>query len=269
MVSQPMTEPAAPVDEQRASPIKRFGPLALLLAGFVAIYATGAHEYLSLNAIAEHRDSLMEFVQTNLVLSVGLYSLAYIITVAFSLPGAALLTILGGFLFGPFVGTLVTVIAATIGATAVFLIARSAIGDVLVRKAGPKIKQLAEGFKSDAFSYLLFLRLVPLFPFFVVNIAPALFNVGLGTYVVATLVGIVPGTFAFSFVGSGLDSIIMAQKEANLQCIAEKGAENCPFELDAGSLITTEIFAAFVILGIVSLIPVVLKKLKARKAARS
>jgi uncharacterized membrane protein YdjX (TVP38/TMEM64 family) len=266
MVSHPMTEPAKPVDQQPAGPLKRYGPLAALAAGFIAIYATGAHEYLSLNAIAENRDALMAFVENNLVLSIGIYAVAYIITVAFSLPGAALLTILGGFFFGPVAGTLVTVIAATIGATAVFLIARSAIGDALVRKAGAKIRQLADGFKSDAFSYLLFLRLVPLFPFFVVNIAPALFNVGLGTYVVATLIGIIPGTMAFSFVGSGLDSIIMAQKQANLECIAEKGAENCPFKLDAGSLITTEIFVAFVLLGIVSLIPVVLKKFKARKS---
>ena len=87
------------------------------------------------------------------------------------------------------------------------------------------------------------------------------------TYVIATFVGIIPGSFAFSFVGSGLDSIIMAQKAANQQCIAEKGAEACPFELDAGALITTELLAAFVLLGIVSLIPVVLKRLKARKNA--
>ena len=194
-----MSEPAAPAQEQATSPIKRFGPVAFLAVGIIAIYASGLHEYLSLGVVADNRDSLIEFVQQNFLLAVAGYVLAYIVVVAFSLPGAALLSILGGFLFGPITGAIVTVIAATIGATAVFLIAKTAIGDVLVRKAGPKIRQLADGFKEDAFSYLLFLRLVPLFPFFVVNIAPALFNVGLATYVIATFVGIIPGQSCIQF----------------------------------------------------------------------
>ncbi|MGI9465156.1 MAG: TVP38/TMEM64 family protein [Aestuariivirgaceae bacterium] len=262
-----MTEPSADTTEKKSSPLRRWGPLALLLAGIVAAYASGAHNYLSLGAIAENRDSLQQYVEQNAILAIGGYILIYVLTVAFSLPGAALLTILGGFLFGPIVGGISTVTAATIGATAIFMIAKTSIGDALVRKAGPWVKALADGFKEDAFNYLLFLRLVPLFPFWLVNIAPALFNVRLSTFAIGTFLGIIPGTFAFSIVGSGLDSIIDAQKTVNQDCIATKGAEQCPFTLDAGALITPKLIAGFVALGIVALIPVILKRLKARKKA--
>lgn len=261
-----MTEPAAQATETTAGALKRFGPLVALLLAIAAVYVSGAHNYLTLSAIAEHRDHLKQFVGQNQVLAIGGYMLVYIAVVAFSLPGGALLTILGGFLFGTFIGSTATVVAATIGATAVFMIAKTALGDVLVRKAGPWIKKLADGFNDDAFSYLMFLRLVPAFPFFVVNIAPALFNVRLSTYVITTFFGIIPGTIAFTVVGSGLDSIIDAQRSANLACIAEKGAEQCPFTLDPGALLTPQILAAFVALGVVALIPVVIKKFKSRNA---
>ena len=265
----PISEPGAQADTQTSSPLKRWGPLAVLIAGLIAIYASGAHKYLSLGVVAENRDDLQQFVGQNYILAIGGYMLVYILTVAFSLPGAALLTVLGGFLLGPFVGGLTTVTAATIGATAIFLIAKTSIGDALVRRAGPWVKSLADGFRDDAFNYLLFLRLVPLFPFWLVNIAPALFNVRLSTFAVATFIGIIPGTFAFSIVGSGLDSIIAAQKAANEECIAKHGAEACPFTLDAGALVTPKLIAGFVALGIVALIPVILKRLKARKNAAS
>ena len=264
--TETQTEPAAHAANPTASPLKRFGPLVALLLAIAAVYISGAHRYLTLSAVAEHRDSLQQYVDQNPVLAIGSYMLVYISAVAFSLPGGALLTILGGFLFGAIIGSTATVVAATIGATAVFLIARTALGDVLVRKAGPWIKKLADGFNDDAFSYLMFLRLVPAFPFFVVNIAPALFNVRLSTYVVTTFFGIIPGTIAFTIVGSGLDSIIDAQRSANQACIAEKGADQCPFTLDAGALITPQILTAFAALGLVALIPVVIKKLKSRNA---
>ncbi len=251
------------------SMLRRWGPVAVLAAAIAAVYLSGLHNYLSLSAVAENRDALQGFVADNAVLAIGAYVLIYIVVVAFSLPGAALLTILGGFLFGWFGGGAATVIAATIGATAIFLIAQTSLGDSLTRRAGPWVKSFADGFAEDAFNYMLFLRLVPVFPFWLVNIAPALFNVRLSTYVWSTLLGIIPGTFAFSIVGSGLDSIIDAQQASHQQCIAEKGAENCTFALDAGALITPTMIAGFAALGIVALIPVVLKRLKARKAKSS
>ena len=250
-----------------AANLKRWAPLVILLGGIAAVYASGLHKYLSLETVANHRDTLMNFVADNTVLAVGAYMLVYVATVAFSLPGAALLTILGGFLFGWLLGGVYTVLAATIGAVAIFLVVKTALGDALTKRAGPWMEKLSGGFQKDAFNYLLFLRLVPAFPFFVVNIAPAVAGVGLGTYALATLIGIIPGTFAFSVLGSGLDSIITEQKNAHLSCIAENGAANCEFALDVKSLITTELIAAFVALGVVALIPVVVKKLRARKKA--
>ena len=248
---------------------KRWVPLAVLLVGIATVYASGLHKYLSLTAIADNRDALMEFVAENSVLAAGSYVLVYIGTVAFSLPGAALLTILGGFLFGWFFGGIFTVIAATLGAVAIFLVAKTALGDALARRAGPWMDKLSGGFREDAFNYMLFLRLVPVFPFWLVNIAPAIAGVGLGTYALTTLIGIIPGTFAFSALGSGLDSIITEQKSVFQTCVAEKGAANCEFALDVGALVTPQLLAAFAALGVVALIPVAMKKLRRRNKATS
>lgn len=249
--------------------VKRWAPLIILLCGIAAVYASGLHNYLSLDAIAGNRDTLMEFVAGNPVLAAVSYVLIYMAAVAFSLPGAALLTILGGFLFGWLPGGILTVIAATTGATAVFLIARTALGDALARRAGPWMERLSGGFREDAFHYMLFLRLVPVFPFWLVNIAPAVAGVGLGTYTLTTLIGIIPGTFAFSALGSGLDSIIIQQQSVYQSCVAEKGAASCELALDAGALVTPQLLAGFAALGVVALIPVVMKKLRARKKAAS
>jgi uncharacterized membrane protein YdjX (TVP38/TMEM64 family) len=135
---------------------------------------------------------------------------------------------------------------------------------VLAKKAGPFLAKISAGFADDAFNYLLFLRLVPAFPFWLVNIAPALANVKLRTYVIATFLGIIPGTFAFAFVGAGLDSIITAQQTAHAQCLTQKSVAECPFDLSISSLITPQLLLAFAALGVVALIPVVLKKWKAR-----
>jgi len=246
---------------------KRWAPLLILLGGIAAVYASGLHEYLSLTAIADNRDALMAFVAGNAVVAAAIYVLIYIVAVAFSLPGAALLTILGGFLFGWLPGGIFTVIAATIGAVAVFLAAKTSLGDALASRAGPWMEKLSGGFRQDAFHYMLFLRLVPVFPFWLVNIAPALAGVGLGTYALTTLIGIIPGTFAFSILGSGLDSIIIEQKAVYQSCIAQNGADNCEFALDAGALVTPQLLAAFAALGVVAVIPVIIKKLRRRKTA--
>ena len=181
-----------------------------------------------------------------------------------------MLTITGGFLFGWFVGGLATVFGATVGATLIFLIAKTSLGETLSAKAGPWMQKLSEGFQSDAMNYLLFLRLVPAFPFWLVNLAPALLGVSLSTFVIATFVGIIPGTFAFAFVGAGLDSVIAEQRKVYDECLAGQaanGGEACSFSLDPGSLLTPELLAAFAALGVVAIIPVILKKVRARRAA--
>ncbi len=256
----------------KSGAFKRFLPLLVLVAVGAVIYLNGWHKYLSLEQIAVNRDVLQGFVSSNVVLALLAYAAIYVGVVALSLPGGALLTITGGFLFGWLLGGLTTVVAATVGASLLFLIARTSLGEALADKAGPWLEKLSAGFREDALSYLLFLRLVPAFPFWLVNLAPAFLGVPLATYVIGTFVGIIPGTFAFAFVGAGLDSIIEAQQAAYQECLAKHSgaAENpCSFSLDPGSLLTPEILAAFAALGVVALIPVVVKKVRGRAGSQA
>lgn len=246
--------------------LKRTLPLVVLLAAMVVVWMTGLHRYLSLQALVENRAGLEAFIADNIVLALAAYVLIYVTTVALSLPGASFLTIAGGLLFGWLIGGTVTVLAATAGATLIFLIARTSLGSFLRSKAGPFLDRLAKGFEEDAFNYLLFLRLVPAFPFWLVNLAPAFLGVPLGTFIVATLVGIIPGTFAFSVVGSGLGSVVDAQETAYRDCLeGDPTGESCSVSLDPGSLVTPGLLAAFAALGVVALIPVVVKKLRGRR----
>jgi len=262
-----MTTEKQLTDNKNKPGFMRFLPLIVLVIAVAAAYMAGLHKYISLNAVAQHREFLTASVSENLLLALGVYCLVYALSTALSLPGGALLTIIGGFLFGWLLGGLATVVSATIGATLVFLIAKSSLGDFLIQKAGPFVKKLADGFNTDAFNYLMFLRLVPVFPFWLINIAPALFNVRLRTYLITTFIGIIPGTFAIAILGAGLGSVIDRQQAIYDACIAEKGAENCIFNIDAGALLTPQLLAAFVALGIVALIPVAIKYWKARTIA--
>ncbi|MBO6754932.1 MAG: TVP38/TMEM64 family protein [Roseibium sp.] len=238
---------------------KRWLPLAALVTVMAIGFSQGWHQYLTLSSLIQERQYLLDLVDGNFVLALTGFAAVYMTAVALSFPGASLLTITGGFLFGWIAGGLTTVVAATVGASAVFLVARSSIGDFLTRKAGPFLSRLADGFRTNGFHYLLFLRLTPIFPFWLVNIAPAVFHMPLRTYMLATFVGILPGTFAFSFIGSGLESVIAAQEAANPGCAA---AGNCA--VDVGALVTPELLAAFFALGIASLIPVVLRRVRGR-----
>lgn len=251
------------------SALKRFAPLIVLVGLIGLVFAMGWHRYLTLEHIAHNRASLKELISANPVLSIAAYMALYIAVVALSLPGGALLTLTGGFLFGWLWSGSATVVAATIGATIIFVIAKTALGETLADRAGPWLDRLRTGFQEDALSYLLFLRLVPAFPFWLVNLAPALLGVKLRTYVIGTFIGIIPGTFAFAIAGRGLDSVIEAQEAAYTACLERVGAgsgETCNFALDTSALVTTELLIAFGALGIVALIPVVLKKARRKPA---
>ncbi len=238
------------------------GPAAILLL-MVLAYMFDLHGYLSLSQLADHRASLRAFTAEHLVVALVVFAAIYAAAVALSIPGASLLTMAGGLLFGWLTGGFAAVIAATLGAVAIFLVARSAFGDVLSRRAGPALSRLKDGFTADAFNYLLFLRLVPLFPFWLVNIAPAFANVRLRTFAAATALGIIPGTFAFAFVGQGLDSVLDVQAEWQA-CMKGADAASCPDAPALSDLITPELLLAFAALGLVALIPVGLKKWNAR-----
>jgi uncharacterized membrane protein YdjX (TVP38/TMEM64 family) len=255
------------VDSKRARPLLRFVPVIVLALAIVAVFATGAHSSL-LDELIRRRDELQASVAAHQAQALALYFVLYVVLVSLMfVPGAVFLTVFGGFLFGWVLGGLVTIVAATLGAIIVFLIARTAVGDILVRKAGPRLGRIACGFREDAFAYLMFLRLFPGFPFWLVNLAPALFGVPLRTFALATAIGIIPGTFAFAFIGVGLDSVIAAQKAAKYACLAA-GRTDCSLKIDFWALVTPELLIAFAALAVVSLAPVVVRRLFGHRLRR-
>ena len=229
--------------------LRKYLPLGLIALGIVGFFALGWDRYLSFEALREHRHTLLGLVDERpLVTALG-FLVIYAVATALSLPGGTVLSIAGGFLFSTIAGTAVVVLAATLGATAIFLIAKSALGDPLRARAGPWLERMAEGFRDNALSYLLVLRLVPLFPFFVVNLVPAFLGVSLGTYVVGTFLGIIPGAFVFVSVGAGLGSVFDSGES-----------------FTAEGILTPQIVVALVGLSVLALVPVVYKRLRRRTA---
>ena len=228
--------------------LRRLLPLVVLLAAFVLARQFGLHEYFSIDALREHRSALNGFVAEMGMAAALAFIALYALTTLLILPVGAVLTIAGGFLFGVTFGTLYVVIGATLGAAALFLVARSAFGDHFRAKAGPFMQRMEAGFRENAFSYMLVLRLIPLFPFFVVNVVPAFLGVPLRTYVLGTFLGIIPGTLVFILAGAGLGSVFDRGGDFTLQ-----------------SILTPEIIAGLVGLSLLSLLPVAYKHLKARR----
>lgn len=257
---------SAPTSDK--SMIRRFAPLIVIVAVMATAFNFGLHEYLSIRSIALNLEQMRAFLAENYLTSIAIFIGVYILVAALSIPGGLILTIAGGLLFGWVIGTLATVIGATIGATLIFLVAKTSLGETLRAKAGPWLDEFQKGFDEDAFSYLMFLRLVPAFPFWLVNLAPAFLGVKLSTYVITTFFGIIPGSLAYSFLGQGFESVITAQRDSYQACLAEQGPEaastinGCKFELDASSLVTTEILIAFLLLSLVALTPVAIKRLR-------
>jgi uncharacterized membrane protein YdjX (TVP38/TMEM64 family) len=228
---------------------KRLIPLFVLAAGLVAFFALGLDQYLTFDALKENRAWLLDQVEQSPVFAALVYMAIYIAVVAFSLPGGAVMTITGGFLFGQWLGSVYVVFAATVGATILFIAAKTALGDLLRAKAGPFLQKMEAGFREDALSYLLVLRLIPLFPFFIVNLVPAFLGVSLQVFFIATFAGIIPGSFVFATVGAGLGSIFDAGGD-----------------FSAGGILTPEIITALVGLAVLALLPVIYKRYKAKRS---
>ncbi|WP_339853890.1 TVP38/TMEM64 family protein [uncultured Nisaea sp.] len=226
----------------------RLVPALGLVLAMALFFGLGLDRYVSLELLRDNREVLTGFVADHYLLAALAFVVLYAVVTGLSVPGAAVLTLSGGFLFGAFGGTAYAVTGATIGATAVFWAARTAFGDALRARAGKAIGMMREGFRRDAFNYLLFLRLVPAFPFFVVNLVPAFLGVSTRTYVLATVIGIIPGGFVFATVGAGLGSIFDQQGKIGL-----------------GDIMTPEIIMAMVGLGLLALIPVAAKRFLGRR----
>jgi uncharacterized membrane protein YdjX (TVP38/TMEM64 family) len=234
-----------PVTAGRLFSLKRLWPLAVLAVGFALFKTFGLDSYFSFEALREHRSWLLDQVEYHGATAALAYIFIYIVSVTFSLPGGALLTIVGGFLFGQVLGVAYVLFAATVGATALFLIVKTTIGDALEARMGPWMKKMEKGLQENAFNYLLVLRLIPVFPFFVVNLVPAFLGIRLKTYFFATVFGIIPGTVVYAQVGAGLGSIFESGEEFTV----------------AGAL-TPDVIIALAGLIILSLLPVLYKKLK-------
>lgn len=240
--------------------MRRIAPILVGAALLAAALIMGVHQQLTIENLVAMRDHFQSAIATNVPLALLAYVVAYATVVALSIPGALIFTLAGGLVFGWFLGGLAALIAALIGATVLFLVAQSAFGEGLRSRAGPAVSGLVDGFRKDAFNYLLFLRLVPAVPFFLVNIASALLGVPLRTYVLATAIGMIPTTFAFASIGAGLDSVVAAAKSEQVACLAAQGVAACPFILSPGSLVTREILIALTFLAVVALLPVAFKK---------
>lgn len=240
--------------EDRGKIAWRLVLFALLVAGGFAAYAFGLQHYLSLSALVHHREALRLYVEAYPLQAAGLFFLVYVAVVVFSIPAASVLTIFAGFLFGCAGGGFLVVAAATLGSCLLFLAARTMFGDLLRRRAGPFLARFSDGFCRNAFVYLLVLRLAPIFPFFIVNIAPAFFEVRLRTFAMATLIGIIPATFAYAWLGGGLDEVIARSTAAGR-------------ELSFSDFATPKLTLALVALALIAALPLVFKRVWSRRKA--
>ena len=228
--------------EQSALANNRNKTLALLIFGaaFAAFFIFDGPKWLNLDTIQQHRETLFNYASQNYWLLFFASAAVYITATALSVPGGIVLSLLCGFLFGRWMGSLLIIISATLGATLIFLLARYLIADWAEQKlqSHPRAAKLIKGFDSDAFNYMLFLRLVPLFPFWLVNLAPAFTPISTRVYMLSTLLGIIPGSFVFANLGKSLGQIEHLQQ-----------------------LLSMEVVLAFSLLGILSLLPILLKRL--------
>ena len=231
--------------------LKRFLPIAVILSILALFFALGGPDYVNIDALRDNREMLRGFVSDNLLVAVVTVILVYAFLVGISFPGAWILTVVSGFLFGGFLGAGAAVIGATLGATAIFLAARYAIGDALSQKAGPYMQKFEAGLKENELSYLFILRLVPIFPFFIVNIVPALFNVKIRNYVISTFFGIMPGALVYAGLGNSINTLFETGEDVKF----------------SGLMTQPSVLIPIIGLICLALIPVVYKRIKGPSTA--
>jgi len=236
--------PAAEAPPTSSSPLGKIIVLAFFAAAVFAFFYLDLKQYVSLEVLKANRDRLLAFTEANYTSAVLIYILIYCLQTAFSLPGATIFTLAGGFLFGSVAGTLYVNIAATVGATLAFLAARYLLRDWVERKVGNRLASIQEGFAKNAFSYLLTLRLIPLFPFFLVNLVSGLTRMTVGTFMAATAIGIIPASFVFANAGRQLGSINSLSEIAS-----------------------PRVLGSFALLGVMALVPIVYRKLNRQRDA--
>ncbi len=224
--------------------LRRWGLILILASMFFLFFYLKGYQWLSFDSLKLHKALIQNWVEQHSYTAWLIFSLIYILMVAASIPGALFLTLLAGFLFGPFWGVLSVVFSATTGALIAFLAVQLAFRDWFVNKSAIWMKKVEKGFKQNAFFYLLSMRLIPLFPFWVLNIVPALLGMKKYQFVIATLLGILPGTTVYVMLGSGLGGLLDTETKPNLAAI---------FHLN--------ILLPLIALALLSLIPVIYKKI--------
>jgi uncharacterized membrane protein YdjX (TVP38/TMEM64 family) len=240
--------------------------IVIILIAF-GIVAMGWQKQISLESVVGYRAIIEAFVEAHRIVALAGYIAFYAAAAGLALPGVIFLTIGGGVFFGGLLGGIAAVIGATIGATCVFVVAKTALRNLLTRWLQPQIKRLKDGFRENAFNYLLFLRLIPIFPFSLGNLLPALCDVTLGTFISATFFGIAPMTFAISFFGAGLDRTLAAQIETYRTCLSA-GMPNCKIDFDMRLIVTPQLAAGLIALGIAALLPVIVRRLRLSQNSR-
>lgn len=234
-------------------------PLAVIVLLVIAVFATGIHREFGLDAIAMRYAWARGLVDAHPIATVLATVAVFVVFVSLSIPGAWLLTVATGLVFGWVAGSAIVTIGATLGASVLFLVARTVLADFVRKRAGPWLDAMAEGFRDNAISYLFFLRLAPVVPFTLVNLAPALLGVPYRIFAFTTFFGIMPGTIAYAFAGEGLRSLVAERAVA-----CAEGRPPCGDPFAPSDLVTPQILIAFMLLAVVSLLPVVLKRLRRR-----
>jgi len=237
--------------EPGPSPIKRFLPIAVAAIALAAFFALDLQRFFTLETLRDNRVLLQNWVDTTPVQAVAVFIAIYAAAVAISFPGASILTIFGGYLFGLAVGVPAIVVAATLGASIIFLAAKTALGDFLKSKAGGFVKKMEQGFREDELNYMFVLRLVPAFPFWAINIAAGLLGVSLRNFAIGTFFGIIPGTFVYASIGAAAGAAFDAGEDVTL----------------SGILFQPQTLLPIVGLALLALLPVVLKRIN-KQAAR-
>jgi uncharacterized membrane protein YdjX (TVP38/TMEM64 family) len=235
---------------RRRAAWRRWVPLGVIVLGIVLVFAFDLQDYASVQHLREHRDRLTAFVSEHYLQAVLGYLLFYMLFAALSLPGAAWLTMAAGLLFGAVVGATVVVIAATIGATLLFLATKTSLGDYLHSHAGPWLAKVEHGFAENQWSYLLMMRMFPAIPFFIANLVPAFLGVPLPAFVITTFIGIIPATAVFATIGAGLGSVLMTSADLTLE-----------------TLLTPQVEAALIGLAVLSATPIAIKYLRRHRTS--
>jgi uncharacterized membrane protein YdjX (TVP38/TMEM64 family) len=234
------------------------------MGALVLVYAMGWHRSLSIETLIENNAAIDVFIAAHRVAAVLSFIVIYAVSVILAVPTGAVVAVIGGFLFGTLTGGAASMVGSTLGATTVFLIARSAFGEKLLRRVGARAESFAAGFRADAFYYVMFLRLVPV-PSWFTNLTAALCAVRLPIFMAATALGRTPGSFILALVGAGLDSMITSQETVYRACLGAGGSD-CRVDFDPATAVTPTLVAALVGLGLLALVPVLARRLLWRRA---